>query len=285
MKPYLEKIYTRAGRRLLSLGQRHQLSDFPGAIRVAGFEVTGLKPLGGFFQPGVTKAGRLSFTGYCDGQKVKVYSVHSPAQSLLRQDLQQLNFSSCAFPELVAIDENLVVEAWVEGKAVSLLKGAAYHDAQLNIERFLIENLERNDLQSIAIRHSKAFCYLQDYLLSRLGVWRHWSLIANFVERWQACYSEISTLLPCRLSHPDLSAANLVREHSTGRILIIDNELIGVGRGWILDGRNSLLRTDIDSKALSLLPRDFLESTWRLRQLGSALDANDFSQVKVLCLQ
>lgn len=281
MGSFVDNLCVRAGRRLLILGQRRAFANLPGMIRVAQFEITGLKPLGGFRQPGVTKAGRLSFAGFCEGRRVKVYSAYSAAQNSLRKSLQELDFSPCAFPELIAMDEHLVVEAWVEGQSVASLQGSARQQAELSVRSFLEDNLSRTDLQSVVTEHGEAFCYLQDYLLTRLGVWRHWGPVADFVENWKARYSALSELLPRHLSHPDLSAANLVREQDTGRLMIIDNELLGIGHGWILDGRNSLLGADIEG--MCNLPADFLDATWRLRQLGTALDANDFSRVEVLC--
>lgn len=283
MRPLIEKFCIRAGRNFLRRGQRGFSANFPGSIRVAEFEVTDLKPLGGFFQPGVTKAGRLSFAGYCNGRKVKVYSAQGSAQIALRQAVQNIDFSVCAFPELIAVDENLVVEAWVEGRSVEALGSSARRGVEQDIRVFLEANLLRGDLRNLARQHAGAFCYFEDYLVSRLGTWIHWSLVGSFLASWKKQYDELSKSVPVYLSHPDLSAANLVVESGTGKLVIVDNELLGVGLGWIIDGRNSLLRADIDCEVLSQIPKDFLDFTWRLRKIGSALDASDFYQVKALC--
>ncbi|MVW76084.1 hypothetical protein [Pseudomonas xionganensis] len=283
MKRYFENLCVRAGRRLQALGQQRALRSFPGSIRVAGMQITGLRPLGGFQQPGVTKAGRLSFAGYCEGRKVKVYSAYGPAQIALRQAVQGLDLDGCGFTELLAVDDELVVEAWVEGCSVTQLPGDQQLAAAERVRQLLHELHHGKASLALATAHDQAFCYLQDYLLVRLGVWRHWSLVADFLQQWQARYAELGERLPVRLSHPDLSAANLVLEQGSGRLLIIDNELLGVGRGWILDGRNSLLHADLCNEGGQPVPDDFVQMTWRLRQLGSALDANDFSRAQALC--
>lgn len=259
------------------------LTNFPGSIQVGGREITQLRPLGGYHRLGVTKAGRLSFAGLCDGRKVKVYSVFSPAQAALRQSIQMLDFQSCMFPELIAIDENLVVEAWVEGASIASLNGTPKREAERAVKTFVQENLLRSELLGLARDHQGSFCYLNDYLIKRLGGWRHWDVVAGFLERWQGSYSTVAEQLPSHVSHPDLSAANLVLERDTKRLIIVDNELLGVGQGWILDGRNSLLKSDISSQVFRRVPIEFVECTWKLRQLGSALDAEDFSKVLKIC--
>jgi hypothetical protein len=283
---FLATILSKVGNRLLSAGRRRALSSFPGAIRVADCLVTDLKPLGGYHQPGVTKAGRLSFAGLCQGHKVKVYSAFSKAQIELRLAVQNHSFPGCVFPQIIATDEHLVVEAWVEGDAVASLPSAQRLEASNAVSAFLLGNQTEPALLALASTHASAFCYLNDYLLVRLGVWRHWGEVGAFIEQWQGEYQalRLAEVIPHFLSHPDLSAANLIREHATGCWVIIDNELLGVGAGWVLDAQNSLLkcggplsRSDIN------VPQSFVEKTWRLRQLGSALDANDFVRAASLC--
>ena len=279
MKELLDRIYLSMGLRLLAMSRRSSVASLPGMITVDGDEVTRLRPLGGFRQPGVTKAGRLSFAGVYRGRSVKVYRGYSDAQNELRRDIQLLDFKSCGFPEVLAVDKGLVVEAWVEGTAVSDLKGSDLVQAEAAITTFLEENITRLELQSIAVKHASAFCYFQNYLLPRLGELRYWSLVEDVVSAWKARYFELKSSLGSHLTHPDLSSANIVRESATGRFIIIDNELIGVGAGWVLDRSNSFLQ----SRSLINVPNDFVELSWRLRLLGSAIDAGDLRKAQRLC--
>ena len=286
MADILATVLSKLGGRLQAAGQRRALSSFPGTIRVADCLVTDLKPLGGYHQPGVTKAGRLSFAGMCQGRKVKVYSAFSKAQIDLRLAVQSHPFTGCEFAPVITADEHLIVEAWVEGAPVAALPHAQQLEASEAVSSFRIGNQREPLLLALASQHAGAFCYLNDYLLARLGVWRHWGDVGAFVEQWQVEYQALLSagVIAQFLSHPDLSAANLIREHATGHWVIIDNELLGVGAGWILDARNSLLKRDMPSTGPALdVPMSFVEKTWRLRQLGSALDANDFKLAASLC--
>lgn len=286
MADFLATVLSKLGGRLQSLGRRRALSAFPGTIRVADCQVTDLKPLGGYRQPGVTKAGRLSFAGLCEGRKVKVYSAFSTAQVALRLAVQKHSFPGCVFPQIIATDGLLVVEAWVEGEAVASLPDAQRLEAADAVSSFLISVQTDPALLALAREYAGSFCYLNDYLLKRLGVWRYWDEVGTFIQQWSGEYQALQSaeVIPHFLSHPDLSAANLIRERETGRWVIIDNELLGVGPGWILDAQNSLLKSEIPLSLGEIsVPRSFVERTWRLRQLGSALDGDDFIRAASLC--
>lgn len=266
--------------------RRVNRTAFPGSITVCGLVIDSLRPLGGYRQLGVTKAGRLSFAGLCDGRKVKVYSAFSTAQVALRLAVQKHSFPGCAFPQIIATDGLLIVEAWVEGEAVASLPEAQRLEAADAVSSFLISVQTDPALLALAREYAGSFCYLNDYLLKRLGVWCYWDEVGTFIQQWSGEYQALQSaeVIPHFLSHPDLSAANLIRERETGRWVIIDNELLGVGPGWILDAQNSLLKSEIPLSLGEIsVPRSFVERTWRLRQLGSALDADNFSRAASLC--
>jgi len=269
--------------RILRFLRARKYTYFPADISVGGVTVTDLHPLGGFHRLGVTKAGRLSFSGNCDGRRVKVYSGYSAAQNLLRKQVQDIKFENFSFPDIIAIDDSLVVEKWIEGSPVSKLNASDRSRAERIVAGFLEESRSRRDILTISERHPTAFCYFRDYLVARIGVWRHWGPVADFLSLWEMEYVKYSGALPLFLSHPDLSAANLMQDTLTGKIVIVDNELLGVGHGWILDARNSLLGADAQANLSTQVPAEFLEKCWRLRLLGSALDAGDFSHANYLC--
>lgn len=260
---------------ILSLLKKKPTS-IPGTLVVGAKVINHLKPLGGYHRAGITKAGRLSLVGMCEGRKVKVYRCHSPQQVALRLAIQQHSFEGLYFPEIVAADSHMVAELWIDGVSVADVERDECERAQTAVERFLLANTQRADLLALAKDHPDAFCYFSDYLLKRLGEWLHWEPVRQFVGRWKAEYGVLSSraeAFPAYLTHPDLSAANLIVEKGSAKLFIIDNELLGVGAGWVLDGRNSLLKKDVVPAPCSPA---FVEQSWRLRKLGSALDADDF---------
>ncbi len=252
----------------------------PGTITVSGKVVADLVPLGGYHQPGITKVGRQSFSGVCEGRKVKVYSVHSAAQAALRVAFQGTQFGRRYFPEIVTYDQKYIVEEWIEGIPFKKLDKPLQKQGLMEIKRFLSQCGESEELIQLAAAHTGAFCYFRDYLVKRLEPWKLLDSVREFLGVWQDAYEKATNFIPSRLSHPDLSANNILLENKTGRVVVVDNELLGVGPGWILDGRNSVLN-EFTPVALgyetSQETTDFLELSWHLRWLGTALDAGDFS--------
>lgn len=251
----------------------------PGELTVGGKRITALKPLGNPFTPGLTKAGRLSLKGECEGRAVKIYSAFSPAQANLRQALQRISLDSIAFPELVAVSDRLIVEEWVVGQPANQITPTALKSVEQRVDNFFSECQSHFELKEIAAAHQSAFCYFDDYLLARLRLWRELDAVKRFIDDWTTQYSHVSASLPRCLSHPDLSAANLIYDNATGRLVSIDNELLGVGHGWLLDRKNSLLPDDEYSAEQREDLADFINLSWRLRRLGSAFDKHDFDSV------
>jgi len=251
-------------------------TDF-GTISIGNHRISHLAPLGRARHPGITKAGRLSFSGQCDGSKVKVFSVFSPQQAALRVALQRKTFAGCAFPDIVAADDALIAEAWVPGTTVSELAPTERQNAYVAVAAFLEDLRTRCDLADTARTFPTAFDYIGHYLVPRLEPWTALDDIRDALSDWREVYARIADAVPSHVSHPDLSANNIIREDETGRFVIIDNELLGVGHGWILDQRNSCLSTESGFEETWPDVTLLAEKAWQLRCIGSALDAGDLS--------
>ena len=104
LMPRIGQGFLRIGRKLSKLGQCMNKPHCPGKITVNGKVITDLVPLGGYRQPGITKAGRTSFSGLFDGKRVKVYSTYSAGQAKLRVSLESTDLGQRFFPRLIASD-------------------------------------------------------------------------------------------------------------------------------------------------------------------------------------
>jgi len=255
--------------------------EIPGSLVVGDFEIARLEALGGD-KPGITQVGRLSVSGYIGDQKVKVYTAHSLKHAELLGRLHALKFVNCQLPPLVTIEGRVVVEGWVPGDSLEVLKGEARNKVDEKVDAFLSE-LQHVDVEASGlVASAEAFCYFQDYLVARLSEWRHHREIGGFLDNWLSMYGELHGSLGKRISHPDLSARNLILDSITGCVKVIDNELLGLGHGWLLDRHNSLLSksTLYAGSRLAGVPTEFIDKTWKLRLLGSALDEGRFDKVK-----
>lgn len=262
-----------------------QQKDVPSYLCVGNTPLSDLKALGsGIFKPAITKAGRLSLQGRMpENYKVKIYSGYSPAQISLRKGLDQLQIDlPILFPRVILNDDLFLVEEWINGTPLNELPPAKAMDYAVKVEALLKQFQNNPILIALAEKHVGAFCYLNDYLISRLRIWVQWQPVKALIEEWRRTENDVIDLLPKFLSHPDLSLSNLILEQSSGKLYVIDNELLGVGRGWVNDGKNSFCRERFKSDTSNTLTQRFAALSWQLRLVGSALDGGDFARAERL---
>jgi hypothetical protein len=279
--------FFRIGRKLSALGQSMNGPRCPGTITVNGQVITDLVPLGGYWQAGITKAGRASFSGLLEGIRVKVYNAYSVGHAKLRVSLESTELGRRFFPRLIMSDKTHIVEEWIDGLPLKKINGSLFTRAAEEIERFLYECLNSKELIRVAANHADSFCYFQDYIIKRLEPWSVLDFVRHFILTWQNEYDRVKDKIEVRLSHPDLSEANILLEKKSGRFVVIDNELLGVGRGWILDRKNSFLKdsaADKESHPNDELEKGFVNTSWRLRKIGSALDASNFERAYMIAV-
>ena len=263
-REWLAQLLTRRGGQFLDLV-------------VNGALISNVQPLGNFLTPGVTKVGRLSFVGWLDGKKVKIYSTHSDRQAKLRVHLDSYSFSSFSFPSVLAYDKCMIVEEWVDG--VSVKPGVNCEESATS---GIIKEMHHFTSQlDRAWMDKSPFCYFEDYLLARLERWQGVRQVSEFLSSWRQEFSSIETLISPRLCHPDLNPRNMIKCSTSGKIFVIDNELLGIGPGWILDWHNA----GVPDHALTGFTHSseierFLSLSWDLRRLGSMLDASDYGAVR-----
>ena len=283
LKSHLAHTFIRTGQRLNAIGRRIIAPMCPGTISIGGKIVTDLIPLGGYRQPGITKVGRFSFSGLCQGQKVKLYSAFSAKQVVLRVAFQKTSYGNRYFPKIIAHDQTHIMEEWIDGISFKKMDEELQKQKLTEIKHFLSQCGESEELIQLAEGHQGAFCYFQDYLLKRLQRWLALDFVQQSFLSWQDIYAKVKIHIPLRLSHPDLSANNILLENKIGRLVIIDNELLGVGQGWVLDSKNSILNEFSQMEIQQIHPNpkmavDFLNKSWRLRCIGAALDGGDFKR-------
>ena len=264
-----------------SLFSKKKNKNIPSSLRVGNELINNLKPLGGIFKPGVTKAGRISLLGtLANGSKVKIYQAFNENQIKLRKELgEKLKREDVLLPKVILSDEDFIVEEWILGKTFDKLKINSIDKYSLKLIKFFEMIHFDKVFIDIAKTTGNSFCYLSDYLLIRLNPWKKWLPVEELLIKWQASNKETEDLLESRISHPDISLSNLILDKNE-KIYIIDNELIGSGKGWILDEKNSFFRNKIANPSFSPAVRNFYDLSWKLRLVGSALDSGDFSRAE-----
>ena len=255
-------------------------TKIPSTLRVGNTYIKKLTPLGGIFKPGITKAGRLSLSGYLNnGTRIKVYRAHSPKQIYLRRIIgDKLKNDIVLLPPVITSDDNFIVEKWIEGKSYSRIKKGILDSNTNNLINFLEKIHYQSEFLDIAKSNEKSFCYLEDYLIIRLSPWKQWTPVEKLINEWINANNTIDKILDSRISHPDLSLSNMIL--SNNKTYIIDNELLGVSKGWLLDERNSFFRNKSSTKINDENVKNFYNLSWKLRLVGSALDSGDFARAE-----
>lgn len=234
------------------------------------------------FKPGVTKAGRLSFSGiFKDNIKVKVYESHNLNQIKLRKALgNKCKNNNILFPKIIAHDDNFIIEEWIEGKTFEKIKLKKRKVYAGELIQFLDMLHSDPDFFNLAKENNQSFCYLSDYLLNRLKKWSQWLPVEKLINEWLISDNLTNDIIAPKISHPDLSLSNLIEDTNNKKIYIVDNELIGVGKGWILDERNSYFRNKLKEQKLEPLVSRFYDLSWKMRLVGSAIDNGEFKRAK-----
>lgn len=247
-------------------------------LSVGGELICDVTPLGNWLTPGVTKAGRISFRGMLCGKKVKIYSVHSPEQVALRIFLSEVSFAGFAFPAVLAYDDRLVVEEWIEGRQMK-----ATADFETKVAMIIDELHESTVLIKKEWLKASPFCYFQDYLIPRLERWLAVRQVADFIDLWRDAKASLGTTLKPQLCHPDLTFRNMIECPNSGRPVIVDNELLGVSSGWVLDWYNAgIAGVGMDKFSSNEELHSFTQLSWKLRRMGSLLDACDYKGLRSL---
>lgn len=171
---------------------------------------------------GQSRCGRLSWTARLDDQPVKILECHDTEHARFLEQLSTHPRLGRHFPEPVLRAGPFLLVRWIDGEVVRwgrdrrLVPAVAGLQAQLHLER------------SVPELPAGSFSYLE-FLEER---WRRYQSVFPLAEGFEGIRSVLDGQRPqlaTALCHPDLTAANLVVERSTGRIKVIDNELLGLG--------------------------------------------------------
>ena len=257
------------GNRFVTL--KSNSKSLPGTLSVGDKKVTQLELLKANYYPGRSKAGALSLKGVCEGRYVKLFGVKNLNHvNLIRFVGESLLDTEICLPHIVAFDARYIVEEWIEGESG---KRIPVKQRESQVKRFLtlLDDLDFEDIPDF--NHS--FDYFMDYLVPRLKPWLGFYVLNEIFDEWNFFYKANYENLRSKISHPDLTADNMIFSNKT---YVIDNELIGYGKGWLLDFYNSKINA-IDDRTYSEVEKDVLTRSIYIREIGTALDKGAFNSV------
>lgn len=253
---------------------------------LGGLRLRELRPLHEGRATALTKAGRLSLRADLeDGTPVKVTESHGPEHARLIATLASTTLAD-VLPRVLTVSGSLVVSEWV----------VASERAE-QVDAAGLGRLLATVHSAVPPEVPAGFDYWSDFLVPRgrraaatLDAGERFERILRIADRAIGSWSP-------QVTHPDLTPDNVLRR-SDGRPVIIDNELLGVGRGAWMDVCNltrSLDRADrgratdayrsaggamLDPAALP-----GLRAMWTVRMLGSSHVAGRVAEVARLLEQ
>jgi hypothetical protein len=192
-------------------------------------DISPLKKTGSF----VSSGNNVSFCGYINSKKVKIYKTHNNDSLKLRLKINNIFRSEniCfSFPDIIGVDRNFIIEEWIDGHVIN----------ESNLHKEIVINFLKSssviDYNNDFFKNFNGFSYFDNFLLNRLNHINFIYKIPNIIDDWlnfRKKYEHISKFI----SHNDLTQANIIQRNNS--FYIIDNEFLTYGDCHLLNYYNS----------------------------------------------
>ena len=236
---------------------------------------------------GLSKVGHLSWVGSLGEQPVKVYQVFGPSHAVYIERVSEHPVLGEYFPKVICRKNEYLVVEWVDGRPLSprevLRKSHLIHQiAHLQV----VLHAESADM-NINVATFDYIAYLEKRLYRYLGPFVPDNAISQML---QEVHGYACALKP-KVSHPDVTPRNLVIQTGTGKLKVVDNELLTQSWYYLIDLFNTYASLG-ESQRLAeqyieayhraggdLTPlldhSSFFLAVWGLRVVGAMLQAGD----------
>ena len=233
----------------------------------------------------LSKVGLLSSKACMDGHSVKIYECHCELHAVFVERVSNHRLLGIHFPICHMRIGRYLVVGWVRGKPLT--------QRQIRRKREFLDEIARIQalIHSQALKQSEAssgFEYMT-FIKKRLNQFKGILPIDEAVQRIYAVLDSSAFSVEERLSHPDFTPANLILEEGTGKLKIVDNELLTENHYYLIDLYNTHkafgngFSSDLIAYYLSQYEQNggditplveheaFFDALWSLRLIGSSL--------------
>lgn len=245
---------------------------------------------------GLSRAGLLSWEAHLDGHPVKIYECFSEQHAVFIEEISQYPLTKQFFPYCYGRQGCLIIAEWVHGQTVSWNKVRQNRELLRKIAH-LQATLHTASLSDQKQIDSQLYI---DFLKNR---WRRYQSVLPLDQAYQKASRVLETSpleTEARVAHADLTAANLILDHNTFTLKLVDNEFLFHHDYFLFDLFNtyrSLGRT-LGAKLfdpyisyyqeyggdLTLLRKhkQFFKALWYLREIGSHLQSGTYNRAHQL---
>jgi len=249
-----------------------------------GFEV-GTLTLSALRLLGTSKVGHPSWIAQVDGQPVKIYECHNQVHAQFIEEVTTQPVLRDHMPKCLHRQGAYLIVEWVRGEPLTWEKVRHDPDILRRVAR-LQASFHSTQISSV----SSSFDY-KAYLKNRLERYVGVLPLDRLTKDTYAALDHDFLVSSNYLSHPDLTARNIVVEKGTGSLKLIDNELLTQNNYYLIDLFNTYwsfgkrLRSQLVEPYLVhymesggdlsyLIDHErFFNLLWHLRIIGSLLQA------------
>lgn len=236
---------------------------------------------------GISKAGNLSWSASCGGIKVKIYQAFSPGQANFIEQVSALEGVAAFFPRVFFRKGEYLVVEWVVGRPLNELSWT-------NNSKWIdqIAGLQSKLHNYHCSNESTDFDYstfLTERLLKYLGPFALSPALQTMLD--------IARIPPAdskaHLGHFDMTPSNIVVDPKSGRLKLIDNELLAQCSYYPMDFFNTYRALEnshsmqrrytrsylelCDNLDFVLENKRFFQALWGLRVVGAMLQSGEFN--------
>ncbi len=239
--------------------------SFNSSITINGDVVSYISPLKKI-RSFVSSGNNVSFCGYINSKKVKIYKSYNNDSLKLRLKINSIFKSEkiCfRFPDVIGVDRSFIIEEWIDGHVIN------QSDLHKEIVSNFLECSTLIDYNNDFFNNFKGFSYFDNFLLNRLNHISFIYNIPNILDDWLSCrknYEHDHKLI----SHNDLTQANIIQRNNN--FYIIDNEFLTYGHCHLLNYYNSRVTPFHNTDKL-------VQKTIHVRELCSNYFRNSFRKM------
>jgi len=218
---------------------------------------------------------------------VKIYECYDESQALFIKEVSTNSPLTPYFPRCFMVIDKFLVAEWVRGEQVTW-KWASKDERLLHEIAKMQALIHTSAIETPQITR----CYYADFLRRRLAKFKGVFPIDEAMQKIYATFEEGTIPSEDRISHPDVTAVNLILENGTGMLKIVDNELMTQNTYYLFDlfnthfsfgkQKNQLAQRYLSyylqsgGNLTSLVEHErFFGAMWHLRLIGSNLQSGD----------
>jgi thiamine kinase-like enzyme len=177
---------------------------------------------------GISKAGNIAYVGKLGNQRVKICQTFSAAHARFIQRVCERSELQEYFPRVLHRKDQYIIVEWIDGKPLTAVS--------LIAKPQLLERLVRIQVALHTQLHDEepGFDYVQ-FLEKRLHQFR---AILPLSDSLKQILEKVHSATPSaisRLSHPDVTPNNIVIQKSSGKLKLVDNELLTQSPCYLID--------------------------------------------------